>query len=171
MTDLAFRATYSDWKLVKTRGVVQVVMEVPLAEADAAYKVLGGMPDFGSENWFAVAALVAPVGVDRNKPEKEAKPVSPATPQPDTKPLLVEAKRRWRDLQPAAQAGIRCNEPLFNLFLKHTRPDDWHEKSDPAACVRMICGVNSRSELGTNHRARVIWKQLDDQYQAWMQTQ
>jgi hypothetical protein len=95
MTGAAFKACYSDWKLIKTRGVVQVVMEVPLAEADAAYKVLGGMPDFGSENWFAIAAL---------KTEKENPkpiPISAATPRPVTpdKPL-VEAKRTWNDMSP-----------------------------------------------------------------------
>lgn len=53
----AFTASYSDWKLIKTRGVVQIVLEVPLKAADHAYNVLGGMPDFGNERWVAVAQL------------------------------------------------------------------------------------------------------------------
>lgn len=148
---LAFRGTYSDWRLVKTRGVVQIIFEIPLAEADAAYQILGGMPDTSKERWFAVAPLL-----------KE-----------DTRPLLTldkpaAAKRDWRDLGPAQQAGIRCEESTFIAFLTEERPGDWYESDNAAECVRLICGVQSRSELATNQKARVIWHQLDDQYQAWM---
>lgn len=80
------------------------------------------------------------------------------------------AKRMdWRDMQPAAQAGIRCSEPAFSAFLRERSYDDWDEsRADVAECVRLICGVGSRSELGTNQKARVIWHQLDTEYQAWL---
>lgn len=150
---LAFRGTYSDWRLVKTRGVVQVIFELPLAEADAAYQILGGMPDASKERWFGVAPLSS----------------EPARPQPDTdKP---GAKRDWRELQPQQQAGIRCGEARFFAFLKECRADDWHETQEVSECVRLICGVSSRSELQTNSKARVIWHQLDLQYQAWLQVE
>lgn len=146
MTDLAFRATYSDWKLVKTRGVVQVIFEVPLADHDVAYQVVGGMPNSSNERWFAIAPL------DLTKKHIDAKP-----------------KRDWRDVPPAEQAGIRCNEPSFIEFIRETRPDEWHENPyDVAECVRLICAVSSRSELGINQKARVIWHQLDSAYQAWL---
>lgn len=58
MTDpAAFSATYSDWKVIKTRQVVQIILEVPLKAAGHAYNVLGGMPDFENEGWVAVARL------------------------------------------------------------------------------------------------------------------
>lgn len=59
MTDkpAAFSASYSDWKVVKTRRVVQIVFEVPLDAAGHAYNVLEGMPKFGSEQWFAIARM------------------------------------------------------------------------------------------------------------------
>ena len=153
----AFRATYSDWKLIKTRGVVQVVMEVPLADADAAYDVLGGMPVHGKERWFGIAALKSPAEEASAKPRQETGSQSPPG----------GAKRKWRDLDPTTQAGMNCNEPSFVAFLKESRPDDWHEASDAADCVRMICGVTSRKDLSTNQRARIIWHQLDTAYQAW----
>lgn len=53
----AFSATYSDWRIVKGRKAVQIVFEVPLEAAHHAYNVLGGMPNFGSENWFAIARM------------------------------------------------------------------------------------------------------------------
>jgi hypothetical protein len=139
----AIRATYSDWKLVRTRQVVQIVFEVPLAEADAAYEVIGGMPNSSNERWFAIAPL-------------------------DKKHIDAKPKRDWRDVPPAQQAGIRCDEIAFSVFLQKIHPDDWGESRDAASCVRLICGVASRSELSTNHRARVIWTQLDSSYQAWL---
>lgn len=141
----AFRATFSDLKLVKTRQVAQLIFEVPLADFDAAYDVLGGLPDSAKEKWFGIAPIV----LTANRPEK--------------------AKLDWRDVQPAAQAGIRCNEPTFIAFLKENHDVAWRETADSAECVRMICGVNSRVQLGTNHSARVIWHQLDSEYQAWLQ--
>ena len=53
----AIRACYSEWRLIKTRSAVQLIFEVPLHDADAAYQVLGGMPQPGSEQWFAIAAI------------------------------------------------------------------------------------------------------------------
>lgn len=160
MTAAAFKACYSDWKLIKTRGVVQVVMEIPLAEADAAYNVLGGMPDPGSENWFAVAALNPLAG-------KEIQ----VTPAPQK--LLPESpsaggRRNWSDLQPAAQAGIRCGEPSFRAFLNESRAYAVSDATEAAEAVREICNVGSRVELGTNQKARVIWHQLDAEFQAWI---
>jgi hypothetical protein len=152
----AFKATYSDWKLVKTRGVVQIVFEVPLAEADSAYELLGGMPIVANERWFGIAAI-----------KQEAR----ATPRQDSPPNSRPdgAKRMdWRDMQPAAQAGIRCAEPVFWAFLSDNYDaGQIRGKEEAAALIRNICGVDSRADLGTKHAARVIWHQLDEKYQAW----
>jgi hypothetical protein len=147
----AFQATYSDFKLVKTRKVVQIVLEVPVEHANIVLDVLGGMPDPSKESWVGVALI---------RPDA-------AKPQPVVQPRPAGAKRDWRDLPPSQQAGIRCEEPSFEAFLKEERSDDWHESQNTAECVRLICGVASRSELGTNHRARVIWTQLNSQFEAW----
>lgn len=56
----AFSATYSDWRVIKGRKVVQIVFEVPLEASGHAYNVLGGMPNFGSEKWFGVARMNQP---------------------------------------------------------------------------------------------------------------
>ena len=57
MTAAAFKATFADWKLIKTRGCIQLVFEVPLHESDMAYRVVGGMPNAAEERWFAIARL------------------------------------------------------------------------------------------------------------------
>jgi hypothetical protein len=147
----AFRATYSDFKLVKTRKVVQIVLEVPVEQANVVLDVLGGMPDPSRETWVGVALL---------SPDA-------AQPQPVIQPRLAGAKRDWRDMSPQQQAGIRCDDAAFVAFLREERPDDWIETREPAECVRLICGVTSRADLETNHKARVLWHQLDSQFQAW----
>jgi hypothetical protein len=159
----AFKAAYADWKLIKTRGVIQVVMEVPLAEADAAYDVLGGMPNAANEVWFGIAALNLP------QDEKEnSKLPAPATARQD--PKSAGPKRMdWQEVQPAAQAGIRSNEPEFWAFLREVMSYPDVTNSDTAAiAVRHVCRVNSRAEFSTDHRKRVLWHQLDTEYQAWL---
>ncbi len=53
----AFGAEYVDWKLIKTRGAIQIVFEIPLSAADHAYKVLGGMPAQDESVWFGIAKM------------------------------------------------------------------------------------------------------------------
>lgn len=160
----AFRASYSDLKLIKTRQVVQIVFELPLADFDVAYDVLGGMPNPANETWFGIAPLDIRKEVTPN-PDPPLSGLDKALAPPVSQP---PAGRSWRDLQPAQQAGIRCSEPMFQHFLKTRDGDDWLDSGqNPAACVRLICGVKSRVELGTQHKARMLWHQLDSQFMAW----
>jgi len=157
---MAIRAAFADMKIVKTRQIVQLILELPLADFDAAYEVLGGLPNPANERWFAIAAIKEVM------PNPQSKPAVDARPEPkQDKP--ARAKREWRDLLPSQQAGMRCEEAAFTHFLREMRAEDWHETQDTADCVRLVCGVESRVELSTNQKARVIWHQLDEQYQAW----
>jgi hypothetical protein len=170
----AFSASYSDWKLIKTRGVVQVVMEIPLADADTAYNVLGGMPDVARENWFAIAPLKLP----RAEKENNTTPIrTAAQPQPDVprsgwgeagSPFMAKAKRDWRAVPYPQQAGIRICEATFAAYLREEHPDEWHETGEADACVKFICNINSKRELLTNHKAALLWHQLDTAYSAWL---
>lgn len=151
----AFKAAYSDWRLVKTRQVVQVIFEVPLADADAAYTILGGMPNPATENWFGIAALALGVAEQRQ-------------PEPEPEPEQSQKERReWRELQPSAQAAIRCNEPVFWAFLREDCQQRVDDPASAATAVRKICGVNTRAAFNTNHAARVCWHQLDSKFGAW----
>lgn len=157
----AFRATFSDMKLVKTRQVAQLIFEIPIEEFDAAYEILGGMPVPSKERWFGIAAIKPPAQ------QEEARAAPRPSARPNSHPPTGGAKRPYLSLSPQQQAGMRCEEPMFMAFLREQRPDDWHEAPSAAECVRLICGVGSRAELATNHKARVIWHQLDSQYDVW----
>ena len=78
-----------------------------------------------------------------------------------------KTKMDWRDLQPAAQAALRCNEATFWAYLREGEGYDVESPDSAAVAVRHFCKVSSRAELGTNHKARVLWHQLDESFQAW----
>ena len=153
----AFRATFSDVKNIKTRQVVQLVFEVPLADFDAAYEILGGLPDPSKERWFGIAALK----VHQPQEVPESRQDDPQSTDPDGD------RRNWRDVQPSAQAAMRCDQAPFWAFLREEHKSRIANKDDAATAVRKICGVNSRAHFNTNHAARVQWNQLDQQFQAW----
>jgi hypothetical protein len=56
----AFSATYSDFKVIRTRDTAQFIFEVPLKAADHALKVLGGVPQPMEERWVGIARLEKP---------------------------------------------------------------------------------------------------------------
>ncbi len=146
-----------DWKIAFTVQAIDMDKRLTMATPGTRYM-----------------AVLVEVGADELPITHVAKEIhksaarNPATPPVVPDKPRPEAKRMdWRELQPAAQAGIRCADPVFEAFLKDQHLGEWHEMTDTAACVRFICNVQSRAELGTNHKARVLWKQLDDQFQAW----
>jgi len=136
----AFQATYSDMRLVRSRKVVQIVMEIPLEQWTEASQVLGGMPNPASETWVAIARL-----------ETNIKP----KPVPETK------NGDWNSLALAQQAGILCSEGGFQRFLGAT------DKTSAADIVRTKCGIVSRGDLRRDTPAGDKWLDLVAQYRGW----
>jgi hypothetical protein len=150
MTAAAFRATYSDWRVVKGRKVVQVVFEVPIESADLAYQVVGGMPHPGTEAWFGIAKLdprqqQEEQAAPRKAPVPTAQPRqgSPTTPHPAGAPKHNYAQR----------LGIACSQPAFWQFVRGKIPqkhyinvDNVDSEATAADAVRFICGVTSRRD-------------------------
>jgi hypothetical protein len=115
------------------------------------------------------AVVLVEIGDDEQPVQKEARAKprqsNPPSPHPDG---AARPKMDWRDVQPAAQAAMQCEKPEFWAFLREEFKYPYINHPDLAAvAVRTICGVKSRSELGTNHKARILWKHLDDQFHVW----
>jgi hypothetical protein len=169
----AFKGCYTDWKLVRTRSVVQIVIEVPVEKSGEAYDVLGGMPSPGSEIWCAIARLNEGEHKGQQAPIQaaQAEPETPQTPHP-----TPAQSRSWRDLSYAQQAGIRCSEEAFHKFLgEKIAPDaDFDSCTTPAATelaasiVRNYCLVQSRGDIRPNHPSARLWRELDEKFHAWM---
>lgn len=113
------------------------------------------------------AMVLVEIGDDELPVQKEAR----AAPRPERRPTIPQpdgAKRMdWREVQPAAQAGIRANDPVFVAFLEEAYPKVCAQHNNPADTIRSLCFVKSRSEFSTDPRKRVLWHQLDTQFQAW----
>lgn len=148
MTDARIIAgDFADIKTVKSRGCVQMVIEIPIEEGEQLIKLFG-FPQPATPVKVAVARLVEGITA------------------PNVHHL---AKRQWDELPLSQQAGIRCNEESFQRFLREEGGSQVHNEPEAATYVRMICGVNTRAAFTTNEKAAQKWRDLDRKYQAWMQ--
>jgi hypothetical protein len=112
------------------------------------------------------AMVLVEIGDDELPVQKESR-AQPRQDAPQSSRPDGAKRMDWRDVQPAAQAGIRCEDPVFKAFMDEVHClAEWNGFTT-AEAVRAFCGVKSRSELSTNHKARVIWHQLDSEFSAW----
>jgi len=154
MTAAAFRASYHTMRHVPSRGVVQIVLEVPSEQATAALVVLGGAPGMGDARWFAVAAL------EPDRPLPAALPPAIRADDPaqagNDKPGAT--RQSWRSLSRCKQAAIRCADPEFQAWIMASNQDE------AAKHVRENCFVASRRELDTDENAAAQWDLLDERF-------
>jgi len=146
-----------DWKVSFT--VQGIDMDTRLTQAPMGTRYAVVLVEIGDDE--------TPVNRKEAIPNHPTKPTVDSRPAPNPPARAKGEKMDWREVQPAAQAGIRCADPVFVAFLKTEHAEDFREFGNATDVVRNWCNVISRSELSTNHKARVIWKQLDDQFQAW----
>lgn len=157
----AFQATFVDCKNVRSRSVVQIILEVPTEQANSALACLGGIPLPGQETWVAVACL------DERKVKKE--------PEQKTKSL----SKKWNEISYTEQAAIRCADPKFQDWIEHhAKWGCWlssaKDKAKPItsenarAYILKACRIESRRELNTNQNAAEVWKQIDADYQFFL---
>ena len=139
MTDAAIiKATFSEWRMVKGRKVLQIICEVPLEAQRQVFEALGApMPD--AETWVAIARL------RREAVQQEPEQIEPPRP-----------------LKSLAQiAGIICNEPAFWKYIHVANADE------AAKYVRGHCGVTSRAALDSNEDAAQAFRTLKADYIIW----
>jgi hypothetical protein len=153
MTDkAACLAMFVDFKTIKTRKCLHLIFEVPFEsdQANKALEALGGIPSPSDPPWVGIALLAA-------------KPVS-EPPRP-----VERLKKRWGDLTPAQQAGIRCQEQEFEDFIraKFMTAHASNGRTIPEF-VREYCGVSSRGLIFKGSAAEQRWLLLESGYQAWL---
>lgn len=154
----AIQATYSDFKIVRGRKVAQIILEIPLEQANGF--VTGfGMPNPGSETWVAVARL--------NQKAIQHKDDGVQAPK--------NVRRSFGELSLAEQSAIKCGDRVFQRFLfeKDMIPDEDFEaggqKSADAAAtaVRVACGVNSRADILPGTPAGDKWADVLRVFEGW----
>lgn len=151
--------TYADLKIIKTRGVVQLVVEIPL-ERGKEVTDLFGLPQPNAE---------IPVVVARMDP-KTLKAETNVVQIEDHRPAPEDAEEEPHKPRPLSQiAAIFCNNVVFQKFIQE-ESDGWDHRptSDEAAeWLRANCGIKSRTELNTNAEAAARFRKIRGQYEAW----
>jgi hypothetical protein len=117
------------------------------------------------------AMVLVEIGDDEQPVQKKEAPSNvPSGSPPSTRPDGTK-RMDWREVQPAAQCALRCNDATFRAFLTEEysfRPRTGEDATEQAAAfLRNWFNISSRSELSTDHRARVLWKLFDDKFLAW----
>lgn len=166
----AFQACFSDWKLIKGRKVVQVVLEIPIELADQAYNALGGMPDPGKSVWCAVARL---------DPRAEAEPTlalsTKSSPRQDSAAHGPNSgfnsrdggRRPFASLPFPQQAALLCADPVFRAFLNEEFNYRCDDEDSAAEALREKCKVASRKDLTTDTFGQRVFIELREQFAAW----
>lgn len=145
----AVAGTFSDVKVIKSRKVCVLSIEVPIEKADEALRILGGIPRPDEERWVGLARLNAGSSNGRTSDfDSENAGSSPAP----------ASKKAWPDKTAAEQAGILCAEWRFQRFMCAD------SEEEAARRVRAHCGVKSRRDLDDSQRARVLWHGLDNDF-------
>lgn len=143
----AISGTFSDLKTVKSRSVVQLVIEVPIEQGAAVIEAFG-FPQPGAEIHVAVARLVAAPQTIEHEPQAD------------------KPRRKFNSLPRSQQAGMRCNEPAFWRFMNERLGQDIKGPDSAAFAVRHLCGVESRAAL--DGPGRDAWDDLNARFDVWM---
>jgi hypothetical protein len=157
-------------KSVKTRNVVQMVVEVPIERAEAIVSMFG----YPGQNEIpvAVALMNTPPNLSAGHAGDRGKQSTPARGLDgvDASPQGVQS-RTFSDMPRAQQAGILCDDYEFADFADEralNRQKVFNEPipQDAVDAVRTWCGVKSRSELNEG-RAAPVWDALVLEFRQW----
>jgi len=157
----AIDGDFADVRSVKTRSCIQMIIEIPIERGEELIRMFG-FPQPGNPVRVAVARLQTNL--------KEVTPDTSTIPNAGSFPGHKNGageKRDWSSLSPAQQAGIRCNEPAFHLFLRDDGASQCDSAEKAAEYVRFATGVRSRSDIGQSNEAIQKWNELEAKYQAW----
>jgi hypothetical protein len=149
MDKAAIAGTYSNFRIVRSRKICVVEIELPIEQAQALITALG-LPNPANETWVAVARLQA------QTPAKQETPPAAS----------VELPRPFPSLPYSQQAALRCQDLNFREFLR----SEWEtvkDEEDAADVVRRICGVTSRKDIKPGTKAEKLWLRLNTHYELW----
>lgn len=144
----AIKGTFSDFRVVRGRKIAQLVVEVPIEQADEALRALGGVPVAANERWVAVARLDPQIASQRPLQE-------PAR-------AIEKPRRSFGELPLAQQAAIRCQDGKFQQFLGVASAEE------AAVCVRDECRVGSRADIESAPYASQRWHEIERDFSEYL---
>lgn len=163
MTAAAFQATYSDFKLIRSRKVVQIILEVPLENSATVLSALGGMPNPGEEIWVGVAKL------DLSKLQSGAS--APGEAMAESPPGKAVASRQHKPVAPerrlTVRAGILCSDPVFRKWLGEICRKRDVTENEAAIFIRTECDVPSRKDITPGSEAALQFEKMEGAFLGW----
>jgi hypothetical protein len=139
-TNRTILGTYSDFKLVKTRSVVQMIIEIPIEQSNQVTEMFG-MPTPSEEKWVAVA-LIDTQHINRNEDATRA----------------------------IQSAGMICKNEAFGEWLKTERGMVDLDPTDPDAiadALRALLGIRSRTDFHRDSEAITAFHRLKGEFDSY----
>lgn len=127
---IAIQASYSDFKLIKSRSCAQIILELPIEKAEA-FLTAFGVPQPGAEKPVALALM--------QKPQEQK---------------AEQPRKRFKQMSRSQQAGILCADPAFQKWM------GCRDEEATADQVRWNCGVISRGNIDDDGNSAGRWDDL-----------
>lgn len=162
----AILATFSDFRTVKTRSTAQLVFEIPIDQADEALRLLGGIPQPGTERWAGIALAAMDRKGHIGQPEYKAEQAAKNKEFSGLVEAIDKQRRPFNTLPLSQQAAIRCQDKAFRVFLANQTGQDDFTVDQAAEDVRLRCDVESRSQILEGDISGSYWLSLEAEYQA-----
>ena len=157
----AIAGVYADLRQVKTRGVWQLVIDVPADKVEGMVKLFG-MPRQDEPAWLAVTRLNSSPGSAAPEVQRLASGRGDAAPTL-TEDHRVESGGPKRERTLPEKVWWRCEDKRFQEWL-YSKGRVTGSAGDAAQWVRQECGVTSRSEILPGTEAAARWVKLETQY-------
>ena len=150
-----FEAKLHGFRRTQDGVVISYVVHPSDLSADMALAALGTR--------YMVA--FEPIGDD----EKRLIPENRAGHLEETDPKNPTVRRPFSELKLSQQAGIRCGDAQFAMFLMDAYPETAAKFTDAADVVRALCcRITSRKQLDTEAGPAEGWLDLEIEYQQWL---
>lgn len=152
----AIAGTYSDFKFIKSRSVCQIIVELPIEQADRFLHAFGA-PQPGSEKPVAIALLDTKGKYDGTQADGSEHHDIPklAGDRADGNNRAVGQHHAVK------RAAILCKDPAFQEWIMRGEMVNFGvPELDAAEVLRHRLGIESRAELAISDRARRQFEQL-----------
>lgn len=160
----AIAGTFADYCLIKSRGVLQLRIEIPVERQAEAFAALG-YPVPGKDIHVAVARLAQPVSPPANQ-EGCTSVGDPRGTCIASQPAGEPKQRKPFHTLPAVQrAAMLCQDERFRAWIARYEGDEhWPSQEEAASWLRSEIGIDSRTRLSTNAEALAKFELIETAY-------
>jgi len=158
----AIAGVYADLRQVKSRGVWQLVIDVPAEKVEGMVELFG-MPRQDEPTWLGIARLkVSPEALDQAAPDHAATGSTPAEPKQPVASGETKERRPFHTLPLPQQVALRCADRAFQAWvaMQEGASADVSGEDLAARYVRYACGVDSRALILPGSVAADKWARV-----------